>query len=77
MDDYIQSLINEQENIRMLPEEEVCSMYNVDYKEEAIQAIQEEIDFLQKESNDYDYDEYELERERDALCMSLGIPRYC
>lgn len=71
----LQELQSELEYINTLSEQDVCAIYNVDYKHEAIQAIQDEIASLYETSFDYTYEE--LEQERTALCMSLGISRYC
>lgn len=78
----LDKLYSELDYARQADEEGVCISFNVDRRQEAIQAIQDEIkvyeSWLSEEESSCDYeDDHELIRERDTLCMSLGISRYC
>lgn len=76
MDD-LEELKSELEAILRMPEAEVCERYNVDYKQEIIEVVQDEIKVLESHEESFDYTEEELERERTNLCLSQGIGRYC
>ena len=71
----LQELQSELRYIKTLSEQEACRLYNVDCKQEAIEAIQDEIASIYETG--FDYTDEELEQERTALCMSLGISRFC
>lgn len=74
----LEDLIAELNELRAMPEEQAIREYNVDYKEEAIQALEEEIQCAKNRlPEECDYTEEELEAERSALCFSQGISRFC
>lgn len=73
----LENLIAELEQVKTMPEDRVMREYNVDSKQEAIEALEAEIRCAKASApEEFDYTEEELEAERQALCMSQGISRY-
>lgn len=68
-------LYSELDSALLMSEEEICELYNVDCKEDAIRGIQEEIEYLENRldwSCDYSEDEDD-EEDRAQLCHSQGL----
>ena len=72
-------LYNELAKVKEMTNKQVCKVYQVNYKREAIALIQDEISSLEKELEEttFDYTDEELEDERQAICMVQGLRRYC
>ncbi len=70
----LNALYRDLENVNNMDEETACKVYNVDYKAEIIEVIEEEIKtyeaILQPEETNDDGMDY------DALCEVLGLSRY-
>lgn len=73
-------LQSELEKVQNMSDSEVCSLYNVDNKDEALELIREAI-------NDAEF-EYTLQEEREIeenemldtynlICYTQGLSRYC
>lgn len=80
MNRELESLLSELKKVQNMGESEVCSLYNVDNKDEALELIREAI-------NDAEF-EYTLQEEReieengmletyDLICYTQGLSRYC
>lgn len=73
----LEDLIAELEEVKAMPEDRVMQEYNVDCKQEAVEALEDEIRCAKAYApKEFDYTAEELEAERLALCMSQGISRY-
>lgn len=80
MNRELEKLLSELEKVQNMSDSEVCSLYNVDNKDEALELIREAI-------NDAEF-EYALQQERDIeenkmldtynlICYAQGLSRYC
>ncbi|WP_418495520.1 hypothetical protein [Coprobacter sp.] len=80
MNRELESLLSELKNVQNMSDYEVCSLYNVYNKDEALELIREAI-------NDAEF-EYTLQEEReieengmletyDLICYTQGLSRYC
>ena len=80
MNRELESLLSELKNVQNMSDYEVCSLYNVDNKDEALELIREAI-------NDAEF-EYTLQEEREIeenemletynlICYTQGLSRYC
>jgi len=71
-------LYNELAKVKEMTNKQVCKVYQVNYKREAIALIQDEISSLEKELEEttFDYTDEELEDERQAICMVQGLSRF-
>lgn len=72
-------LYDELKTVQSMSEDAVCMLYNVDFKQEYINLLNEEIDKLEDALSEVfeQDDDREIERERTALCLSQGISRFC
>lgn len=75
--DRLDELYAQLAEVKEMPEQQACLIHNVDYKDEIIEILEEEIQSLEDEDIEYDYTDEELEHERTALCVSQGLRRYC
>lgn len=70
----LNALYRDLETVESMDEETACRVYNVDYKAEIIEVIEEEIEtykaILGADDNDDDGMDY------DALCAVQGLSRY-
>jgi len=75
----LSKLYEELAKVKEMTNKQVCKVYQVNYKREAIALIQDEISSLEKELEEttFDYTDEELEDERQAICMVQGLRRYC
>lgn len=80
MNRELESLLSELKNVQNMSDYEICSLYNVDNKDEALELIREAI-------NDAEF-EYTLQQEREIeenemletynlICFAQGLSRYC
>lgn len=80
MNQELKKLLSELEKVQNMSDSEVCSLYNVDNKDEALELIREAI-------NDAEF-EYTLQQEREIeenemletynlICYAQGLSRYC
>ena len=80
MNRELEKLLSELEKVQNMSDYEVCSLYNVDNKNEALELIREAI-------NDAEF-EYTLQEEREIeenemletynlICYTQGLSRYC
>lgn len=72
-------LEDELSRVEEMSEDEVCSLYNTDSKEEILNLIKQDIEMMKEKELLMLYEDldYELQKERDELCRSQGISRFC
>ncbi len=78
MSEILNDLYKLLEQVQMANEFTACIICNTDTKQEAIECIQQEIDFYEcqlKENERYECEDDGMDY--DALCYSQGISRYC
>lgn len=79
IDKQLTYLYKELDQVEMANELTACIICNTDSKQQAIEAIQQEIDYYEGQLKEID----EAEKceddgmDYDALCISQGISRYC
>ena len=82
----LDELYIELHRVENMTEAQVIEAYNADSKEEIIELIREDIQYMKKNvhqnlsgasfEEDFDPDDA-LEEERTAICLSQGLSRYC
>lgn len=72
-------LYYELDRVEMSNELTACILCNTDTKQEAIEVIQQEIDYYERELREIEEAEQceDDGMDYDALCYSQGISRYC
>ncbi|MCD7901807.1 MAG: hypothetical protein LUH22_18730 [Bacteroides sp.] len=69
-------LVDQLQAVQIMPEIDVCNLFNTDSVEDISEVILDEIDHAPDEDEEEWDDDYDPEEDRMAICRSVGLSRW-